>query len=230
MQKLLDFPISYYILHTQDGYEFRQFEKPKENDTISNIEKNILLTEAYKFIPGKKFKFLAKDNERREEEIVEWEVEVDYYNNSYINCKNTKSKAYFINDGNIHYFRHFEGNKDSLLFYFFMASFKVMTGFYKKLVLKDQYPVYLLNNRILLFFQDFVAPFFMFIKADFTLLYDFIDDPMTSGIIRLKSKAEMKIGNMVRKSMDFELEIKNDKISGIIAHDGKRTIEAVCVE
>ena len=63
-----------------------------------------------------------------------------------------------------------------------MASYKVMTGFYKKLTLRDQYPVYLLNNRIILFFQDFVAPFFMFIKADYTLHYDYINDPMTSGM------------------------------------------------
>lgn len=228
--KTIDFPISYYILRTEEGYEFRQFEKPKENDTVSNIEKNILLSETYKFIPGKKFKFLVKDSEKEEEEIVEWEVEVDYYNNSYIHCKNTNAKAYFYNDGNIHYFNHFEGDKDSLLFYFFMASYKVMTGFYKKLILRDQYPVYLLNNRILLFFQDFVAPFFMFIKADYTLFYDYIDDPMTSYNVRLSSKAEMKIGNIVRKSMNFELEFKNDKVYKIIAHNKKRTIEAVCAE
>jgi len=228
--KTIDFPISYYILKTAEGYEFRQFEKPKDNDAVSNIEKNILLTEAYKFIPGKTFKFLVKDSEQEDDETVEWEVEVDYYNNSYIHCKNTNSKAYFSNDGNIHYFKHFEGDKDSLLFYFFMASFKVMTGFYKKLILKDQYPVYLLNNKILLFFQDFVAPFFMFIKADYTLVYDYIDDPMTSGNVRLKSKAEMKIGTMVRKSMDFEMEFKHDKIVGISVYNNKRTIKAVCVE
>jgi murein DD-endopeptidase MepM/ murein hydrolase activator NlpD len=229
--KTIDFPISYYILRTDDGYEFKQFEKPKEGEAISNIERNILLTEAYKFIPGRKFKFAVKDSDKNnEEEIVEWEVEVDYYNNPYIHCKTSNSKAYFANDGNIHYFKHFEGNKDSLLFYFFMASYKVMTGFYKKLILRDQYPVYLLNNRIILFFQDFVAPFFMFIKADYTLQYDYINDPMTSGMIRLKSKAEMKIGGLVRKSMDFELEFANDTIKAIIAHDKNRTIEATHLE
>ena len=228
--KTIDFPISYYILRADDAYEFKQFEKPKEGETISNIEKNILMTEAYRFIPGRKFQFNVKDSEKKEEETVEWEVEVDYYNNSYICCKNTKSKAYFANDGNIHYFKHFEGDKDSLLFYFFMASYKVMTGFYKKLILRDQYPIYLLNNRILLFFQDFIAPFYLFIKADYTLLYDYIDDTMTSNMIRLKSKAEMKIGNMVRKSMDFEIELKSDKIASIVAHDKGRTIEATYTE
>ncbi len=228
--KTIDFPISYFILCNEDRYEFRQFEKPKENDIISNIEKNILMTEAYKLNPGRKFQFNVKDSEKEEEEIVEWEVEVDYYNNSYIFCKNTKSKAYFANDGNIHYFKHFEGDKDSLLFYFFMASYKVMTGFYKDLIVKDQYPVYLLNNKFLLFFQDFVAPFFMFINADYTLHYDNIDDPMTSKTIILKSKAEMKIGNMVRKSMDFELELSNDTIHKITHHNKERTIEAICTE
>ena len=44
----------------------------------------------------------------------------------------------------------------------------------------------------------------------------------------MKSKAEMKIGGMVR--MDFELEFANDTIKAIIAHDKNRTIEATCVD
>jgi urea transporter/murein DD-endopeptidase MepM/ murein hydrolase activator NlpD len=228
--KTIDFPISYYILRTDEGYEFKQFEKPLENETISNIEKNILLTEAYKFLPGRKFKFLVKDTEKEEEETIEWEVEVDYYNNSYLYCKNTKSKAYFFNDGNIHYFRHFDGDKDSLLFYFFMASYKVMTGFYPKMVLRDQYPIYLLNNPVLLFFQDFIAPFYIFIKDHYTLTYDYIDDPLTSNLIRLKSKAEMKTGNIIRKSMNFEMEFTKDKVSSITAYNNERIINAKCID
>jgi urea transporter/murein DD-endopeptidase MepM/ murein hydrolase activator NlpD len=228
--KTIDFPVNYYILRTKEGHEFKQFEKPKEGEIVSNIDKNILMTEAYKFLPGKKFKFLVKDSDKEKDEIVEWEVEVDYYNNSYIYCKNTRSKAFFSNDGNIHYFRHFEGDKDSLLFYFFMASYKVMTGFYKDLTLNDQYPVHLLNNRILLFFQDFIAPFFMFIKSDYTLSYDYIDDIITSNAIRFKSRAEMKIGSMVRKKMEFETVLKNDKIYSIVADYKNRKIEAVCTE
>jgi urea transporter/murein DD-endopeptidase MepM/ murein hydrolase activator NlpD len=228
--KTIDFPISYYILHKDDVFEFKQFDKPKDGDLVSGINKNILMTEAYKFTPGKKFKFNVSDNFTEEEYEVNWEVEVDYYNNSYIYCKNTKSKAYFTNDGNIHYFRHFEGNKESLLFYFYMASYKVMMGFYRKLTLRDQYPVNLLGNKFLMFFQDFVAPFFMFIKADYTLVYDYIDDEMTSNIIRLKSRAEMKTGSTLNRTMDFELEISHDKIYKITASDKGRKIEAVCIE
>lgn len=228
--KTIDFPISYYILHKDDVYEFRQFDKPKEGDVVSGVSKNILMTEAYKFTPGKKFKFKVSDKITEEEYEVEWEVEVDYYNNSYIYCKSTKSKAYFSNDGNIHYFKHFEGDKESLLFYFFMASYKVMMGFYRKLTLRDQYPVYLLGNKFLMFFQDFVAPFFMFIRADYTLLYDYIDDEMTSNRIRLKSKAEVKTGSRLNRSMDFEIEIANDNISKIVASDKGRLIEAECIK
>lgn len=224
--KTIEFPISYYILKTADGFDFRQFEKPRENDIISNVEKNVLLEEAYKFVPGRKFRFNVFDSGKEFTETVEWEVEVDHYNNSYILCKNTRSRAYFSNDGNIHYFSHFEGKKDSLLFYFFMASYKVMMGFYKKLELKDQYPVYFFSNPALKLIQDFIAPFALFIKPCFILKYDHIDNPMTSQWIRLTSRAEVKIGKYVSKVMDFELDIRYDRINGILIRDKNRTITA----
>ena len=105
-----------------------------------------------------------------------------------------------------------------------------MTGFYPKMVLRDQYPIYLLNNPVFLFFQDFIAPFYIFIKDHYTLEYDYIDDPMTSNLIRLKSKAEMKIGGKIRKGMNFELEYTKDSVSSLIVHDNERMIVAKCIE
>jgi urea transporter len=227
--KTIDFPISYYIKKKNDNFEFCQFEKPREGETVLNIEKNILLTEAYKFIPGRKFKFLVNDSESESEEEIEWTVEVDSYNNSYLLCSKTGSKAFFTNDGNIHYFRHFEGDKDSLLFFFFMASYKVMMGFYKKLVLDDQYPTHLVNNPFLLILQDFIAPFFMFVRSDYSLTYDYIDQGISASMIRLKSKATMKFAGFVRKTSDFTIELRNDTISKITIEQNDRKIEAVCV-
>ncbi len=228
--KTMDFPISYYIRKHSDQYEFCQFEKPEKGDTVSNIEKNVLLAESYKFTPGRKFKFKVTDSESDTEEEIDWIVEVDAFNNSYILCSKTASKAYFTNDGNIHYFSHFEGDKDSLLFGFFMASYKVMLGFYRKITIKDQYPAHLMNNPLLMILQDFVAPFFMFVKSEYALTYDYIDDEMTSGMIRLKSKATMKFAGYTRKTMNFTVELRNDTINRITIEQNNRKIEALCVK
>jgi len=222
--RTLDFPISYFVNLKKN--ELLQFDRPKEHDLVSNIENNVLLFQAFHFIPGKKMKYLVSDSSKAGTEEVVWEIQTDYYNNSFIYCHNTHSKAFFTNDGNILFFRHFTGDKKSLLFYFFMAAYKVMMGFYKDITIQDQYPVQLLNNKLLLFFQDFIAPFYMFIKANYTIKYDHIDDPMTSGEIILKSTAQMKIGNILRKSMDFELEIKEDRIAAIIVKEKNNIIRA----
>ena len=104
-----------------------------------------------------------------------------------------------------------------------------MLGFYKNIVVKDLYPVYLLNNKAIMFLQDFIAPFYMFIKSEYTLKYNYIDDPMSSNHIVLKSKAETKISNITRKSIDFEMEFKNDSLYKLTIIKNGKTIEARCI-
>ena len=225
----IDFPISYYILNKNFSFEMKQFDRPEKDDLVSNIDLNILLSKAFYFIPGKKMSLFVKNYQNQIEDELKWEVFTDYYNNSYIYCHNTQSKAYFYNDGNIHYFKNFEGDKKSILFYFYMAAYKVMLGFYKNIVVKDLYPVYLLNNKAIMFLQDFIAPFYMFIKSEYTLKYNYIDDPMSSNHIVLKSKAETKISNITRKSIDFEMEFKNDSLYKLTIIKNGKTIEARCI-
>ncbi len=129
----LKFPLSYYISQKENDYKFRQFDIPTEGESISNIEKNNLLNKAFHFIPGQKMNVIVRDFATKIKEEVNWEVFTDYYNNSYIQCAKTKAKAYFVNDGTVFYFKHFEGNKKSLLFYFYMATYKMMLGYYKNL-------------------------------------------------------------------------------------------------
>ncbi|MCK7534437.1 MAG: hypothetical protein MZV63_27165 [Marinilabiliales bacterium] len=50
-------------------------------------------------------------------------------------------KPYFVNEGDIFYFTHFEGDKHSLLYHFYLGSYKVIYGFYRGLEDEDHYPV-----------------------------------------------------------------------------------------
>ncbi|MEZ5083639.1 MAG: hypothetical protein R2750_09335 [Bacteroidales bacterium] len=56
-----------------------------------------------------------------EKKVIEWMVQSDMYNNAWLFCTKSKSRAWFKNDGNLHYFSHFEGNRKSLLFYFILG-------------------------------------------------------------------------------------------------------------
>jgi murein DD-endopeptidase MepM/ murein hydrolase activator NlpD len=98
----IDYPISQYILKTPAGVIYKANKKPELNDVVSNVEINPVLKEGFRFIPGKNIKFENEINGKKQ--IVEWEVYTNIYNYSYIYCKNSKSFAYFNNDGRLFYF------------------------------------------------------------------------------------------------------------------------------
>ena len=160
------------------------------------------------------------------EKTIIWEVQTDIYNNALFYCPKTKSKAWFKNDGSIHYFTHFEGNRNSLLFYFYLGAYKVISGFYKGLKINDVYPIHLLNNRGLIFLQDFIAPFYLFIKSEFDLEYLKIKDNLTDSNILFKSKATVKHGSKKTRELNFEFEIESNRIKKMVVIAGEKIIEA----
>ncbi|MEZ4999987.1 MAG: hypothetical protein R2727_04760 [Bacteroidales bacterium] len=83
---------------------------------ISNIEVNSLIKDSFDFIPGRILTFKIENNGVLSEES--WEVSSDEYNNSYLRSVESGSIAYFVNDGNMFSFRHYDGNRKDLLYWF----------------------------------------------------------------------------------------------------------------
>ena len=155
-----------------------------------------------------------------------WEVQTDIYNNTFLYCLKTKSKAWFKNDGSIHYFTHFEGNKNSLLFYFYLGAYKVITGFYKGLKITDNYPIHMMNSKGLVFIQDFIAPFYLFVKSRFELEYLKIKDQLTDSHIIFHSNSTVIHANKKTREIKFQFEIESNRIKRLAIIDGDKIIEA----
>lgn len=223
----LDYPIAHYVQRTGKAYDMYTYHRPKEDAIISNIYTSPVIKKAFNFIPGKQYKFEVDDGSF----IIynNWEVIVDMYNNTYLYCQTTGSKAYFINDGDIHYFRHFEGNKNSLLYYFFLGAYKVQMGFYKNLILTDEFPVNILYKRWLLFIQDFIAPFHIFLKGRFVSQYTFIDNELSPGEIVLHSVIDMNYKTRNKKNMSITIGINQTGLNQIYVQSGETFIEATCI-
>lgn len=210
--KTLDYPIAKYILKTDDGYELRTYDRPKAGQVVCNINKDESLFKAFNFVPGQSVTFEIIKNQGQKE-IENWEIKSDYYNNTYIECPKTGSTAWFKNDGTLFYFTHFSGDHTSFLYYFYLGAYKVALGFYKKLTVKDVYPLAIFRNHFMRFWQDFVAPFHFFMKASYELRYVKMEDDLSSSSIMLESSARMSYLNHIRHQVDFNIQVENGRLS-----------------
>lgn len=226
--KTLNYPLSHYLFTHEEKLTYDFFGFPVEGDLIKNAEVNKSLYGAFHLLPGQLLKFAIKEGQKEWAEL--WEVKTDYYNNSYLECSNTKSVAYFINDGTLFYFTQFKGNKKSLLYSFFLAAFRVMLSVQKELTLTDEIPLHLYTNSPLRLLHDFVAPVFPFLKAQFQLEYEASGSNIGEETIRLKSNTFMKAPHAFSKKHEFSIEIKEYSIKRFLATHQDKTIIATCIK
>jgi murein DD-endopeptidase MepM/ murein hydrolase activator NlpD len=223
------YPISYFIEHNGDGFILKNYSVPVVEQKISNVEKNELLCNGFDLIPGKKLCFESTVKDKIT--IETWVINTNEYNNSYIQCLSSGAIAWFSNDGSLFMFHHYEGPKDTLLYYFFQATFKVQLGFYKDLTIIDKYPLNLIMKNPLLFFQDFVAPFFKFLHSEYKVNYEYIDNEVMTTKINLVSSAVNYIGNYEVDRVQFKIAIDENGIHSLnIEKNGKTIIAAICSE
>lgn len=221
--RTLDYPVSHYIRHKAGVFELKSYEVPENDVVVSNISKNSSLEKAFHFIPGQKF-ILNVTPDQEKPYLLNWEVQIDALNSTYIYCEKTRSLAYFRNDGDIHYFTHFEGDRDSLLFRFYLGAYKVMMGYYPNLIVNDQYPVNTFNNWFVALVQDCMAPFVLFSQSDYTLRYRGMEDAVMQTNIQLQSTITAKFGRRTMKTMTTDFLIGAHGLETFTIHENERII------
>ena len=215
----LEYPISYFMERHGTEKQLRISEIPKEGSFISNVQVNELLTVGFSFLPGQKIKFKNDTTE----ELINWEVFTDAYNKSYIYCSESNSYAYFVNDGVMLYFTDFEGDKTSVLFHFYLAAYRQLLGYYDAMPISDNIPLIHFNQKWIQFFQDFVAPFYLFTKANHTSTFTYADNVYAPQNLIIKTSVEAKLINYTFKKIDFEFELKNHKLQCFTIHQKNKS-------
>ena len=218
------YPLSYYMEQTVNGFVLKNYSVPAENQKVSNIQTNELLVKAFGMVPGKSFCFEV-DREGKSE-IQRWEVDANEFNIPFVKCLTSGAIAYFSNDGNLFMFRHYEGKKDTLLYYFFLAAFKVPLGFYRGIQISDRFPLNLVMNKFLLFLQDFTAPFIKFIRSEYSLVYEYIDNELMTTQIHLASSSVNYLARKKTSQYDFTIAINENGISAFTVKNEKISITA----
>jgi len=140
-------------------------------------------------------------------EKVSWKVGSDIYNNTFIHCEKSKSYAWFKTLGDTFYFTYFKGNKDSLLFLFYLSSFKIIHTYYPKMMVTDNFPLNIYPGKFLLTLQDFCLPFYRFLSAGYKMNYESLSGNSNKQV-QLKSKARFgKNGTIMNSIYLFQTKV-----------------------
>ena len=216
----LDYPIGNYQSAINGKVSVKTVAIPVKDEKVSNIQVNSALRKAFHFVPGQKLQFVITNEIQQK---LEWEVKIDYYLNKYIECGISKSKAYFKVDEAMLCFTHFEGDRNSLLYFFYLAAYRVGFGLYKDLVINDTFPVNMIFSKRNRFLHDFIAPFTSLLKGVYTLTYAGADDPLADTQINLNSTILALVLGKEKDRINTSMQVDNLGIKKIfVEHKGKR--------
>jgi urea transporter/murein DD-endopeptidase MepM/ murein hydrolase activator NlpD len=210
--RTLSYPFSYYLSEGEEGMSFREFSVPGEGERVFNIVTSSLMKEAFDLQPGKilRFRYAFAGEEEKE---ATWEVFTDAWNNRFLYCSATKSTAYFVNDGTMFYFLSFYGDRKSLLYYFYMAAYKILLGHYDSITVRDVFPLHNIRNRASLLLHDFVAPFHQYFRAQYSVKQVWADSQVNPSQIRLSSEITVSLFSLKRNEGTATIMISENTVS-----------------
>ena len=221
--KTLTYPISFFTVRENGNTVLQNFSTPKEGSFVSNINTNVQLQHAFNFQPG----FVLKVNAEKFQE-EEWEVCTSIYNETYLYCASQNAFAYFINNGNAFYFTNYFGKKNTLLFSFYEAAYKVLLSSQSKINVKDYFPVNVFSVSVVKWLQDVLAPFFIFIRMRFESEVKQDDGLLNSGNISFTSVKILELFGKNKQQSTATVNIENGQLSSFIIQTNNQTIQATC--
>jgi urea transporter len=223
--KTIDYRITDVWMRDQGVEKLMSSANPPENAIVSSLQPEDDLKNAFSFVVGNKLRFETEEGQGHE-----WEVKRDNYSMyRYLECLNTGAKAYFKLDEGMLHFTHFEGNRKSLLYAFYLSAFKVSLGFTDGLQLKDSFPVHMVFHVNKIFLQDFIAPFYQYLKGEFTLNYPEKNKGFSSKPIKLQGQILKKSWGRILDVSEFEFVLDNSGLKTFRFKNNKNQILAKCI-
>jgi len=220
----LEYPIAYYMKKLEPGDVSKSFSLPQQGDLIRNPEPVPMLHKLFTFIPGQRMKLTFKIDEA--EKDINWEIKTTAYNESYIECLNSRSKAFYKMDGQVFYFVHFEGNRKSPLYFFYLAFFRLPLFYGSGTEIHDQFPPNRVFSKISLLIQDFMAPFILYLIGRYSLALPEKQDLLGGEEINLKAGVKLCVFEQNIQSWKFNISL-SDKGFELEGNSGSKNIELI---
>jgi urea transporter len=227
--KTLDYPFAFYCQNDNNGGVLRQFSRPDKGDVVSCTIDNFMLKTAFEILPNSSFSF-SYINDKGQKLTEQWDAYTDAYNYKYLYCKETESTAYYISDGMMFYFTAFYGEKKTLLYYFYLSAYKVLLSNSMELEVKDAMPLSVLRNKQLrIWLHDFIAPFYNYIRATYTIKIDNTVPAFEKDSLILNSTINVSIFGKIKNESSATITLRDNHIAEFTYKTKKTNIKATCI-
>lgn len=197
---------------------------PEKDEVVAPTDVPALLKNAFAFKPGQRTGYavtISTPGQKIRHTAGVLSVMIDMYNNHYFHDDKTDSSAWFYNDGMDHYFKNYLGGQwRSFAYYLFLALYKSPASIAADVITRDVVPVHLAFSGIILWVQDFVAPFFLFLKAEFELSCVSVENVVAPSRIVLESKVTRYFFRKKIGSILFRTEITDKGVVSIQGTSG----------
>jgi len=224
--RTIDYPFAYYRQKEKSVQQLYQFSKPAEGTLVSGVTTNPVLRTAFDITPNSILRY-SYLNEKGIEKSEHWEAFTDAYNYKYLYCKETDSSAYYANDGSMFYFTAFYGNKESLLYYFYLSAYKVFLGDIENGEMKEALPLSIIRNKkIGIWLQDFIAPFYTYIRVWHSIKPEYADNLFDTEMLILKSEIQVSVFGKVSTESNSTITLKENCIMEFTYETNKTKIQA----
>ncbi len=209
------------------GYRLQANAVPARDTRVMAIRNHPLLEKAFHLIPGRQLTFRVEGSGHPWLEGDHlWEAGTDEYNNGYLECRRTGARAWFYNNGEIHWFVNYTGSRKSLLYHFYLGCYQVLTGHYPNLVITDRIPPNLVYPWYQLAWHDVVAPFRMILKVNYEMTYTELADDFHDSSAKLHST--VTAGKGLRREYGFHLS--GERIERFTVTEKNHQWEAICTD
>lgn len=198
-------PLSDYIENNNMHLNFVQKGVPLENEMLSNVQTATILQAAFKWNPGDKFQLKQVVNAVETSNLIQ--NDIDVYNQTYLHCLKTDAKLFYSNNGKKFEALNYVGSKKSPLFYFFNSFYRIVFS-EEQLSVRSRFPIHQLYKFPLITLQDFLVPFFIFLKGNYILQYSKTAELFNAKKVELKTEV---IGIRNKKFFSSEIEILKSK-------------------
>jgi murein DD-endopeptidase MepM/ murein hydrolase activator NlpD len=224
----LDYPFGYYLLEENGQRSLRSFDRPGEGQLIANLQSDALLSKVLHLVPGQVLRVTCRSGS--EALKASWEVQTDPYNNSSIRDRKGRATAWFVNDGQAFYFTHYEGSRKNPLYAFFTACFRIPLIFDPEITVSDQIPLFVSAKPWLRWFQDWIAPFYIFLKTKYVLKYLSLDDPLSPEELMLRTQVSRQIADDRLDELACTVRLASNGRVSLTYPDGTIPFESIIIE